>query len=93
LGGANGLQETIPDANELAESIMSQCPRYSICTFSSSIAETEPEAFSLLRTRYCNGNYSACARFAVMKALGPERVPMNLQPHHHDQARALIASR
>ena len=71
---------------------MAECPRNTICPFYQLTKADDPARAEQLRARYCLGNYSACARYAVAKALGQEQVPNTLFPHEHAEARRLLAS-
>lgn len=68
---------------------MLDCPRVSICRFYPQHAESSPVLAEEFRSRYCCGNYLACARYSVARALGNDRVPDSLFPNHFAEARRL----
>ena len=46
----------------------------------------------LYKINYCRGNNSTCARFMVFKALGKQKVPVDLFPPDVDRAKKLTAA-
>ncbi len=46
---------------------------------------------AIFKKKYCQGDYDKCARYMIFKALGKNKVPENLYPNMHDQAKAVIA--
>ncbi len=71
---------------------MPDCPKRPICSFYEKAEDREAERATPLLERYCRGNYAACARYAVAKALGYAAVPAALSPHDHAEARRLLRS-
>jgi hypothetical protein len=45
----------------------------------------------IYKSRYCLGDYTACARYIVFLKLGRERVPPDLYPNMNDRASAVLA--
>ena len=44
-----------------------------------------------LKTKYCHGDNTICARYIVFKALGQPKVPADLYPNQEDRAKQIIA--
>jgi hypothetical protein len=43
-----------------------------------------------IKEEYCYNNYSQCARYKVLTAVGGEFVPPDLLPHQHEEANEII---
>lgn len=50
-----------------------------------------PAMASVMKKKYCQGDYSKCARYLVCMALGREKVPADLTPSQTDRAKLLLA--
>jgi hypothetical protein len=70
----------------MAECELTQtCPFFNeptICTMS--------ELVKQLKTTYCLGDNTKCARFGLYKALGRKVVPKLMLPNQHDWARQIL---
>lgn len=42
-----------------------------------------PGIARIYRTRYCDRDHTACARFSLASVVGPRAVPLNLMPNQH----------
>ncbi|THB62855.1 MAG: hypothetical protein D6E12_18345 [Desulfovibrio sp.] len=69
---------------------MADCELIAKCIFFNDKMAQMPKAAELLKDRYCRGDNSECARFAVFKAKGREAVPPDLGPSQMDRARQVI---
>jgi hypothetical protein len=49
-----------------------------------------PGTASVIKRNYCQGDNSKCARFLVAKAIGKEKVPLDLYPVNLDRANKII---
>lgn len=68
---------------------MAVCERLEKCPMVNDSNEG-PVSPGKIRKKYCNNNYSACARYMVLKSLGGEFVPFDLQPDHEERAKEII---
>jgi hypothetical protein len=44
----------------------------------------------LVKEKYCNNNYSACARYMVLESVGGDFVPNDLMPEQVERAKEII---
>jgi hypothetical protein len=70
---------------------MAQCERLSGCPFFNDKMTGMPQTTESFKEKYCRNRYSACARYMVLKALGAERVPIDLYPNMRGRAKEIIA--
>ncbi len=70
---------------------MTDCEMLEKCVFFNDKMANMPSTSELIKLRYCKGDSGECARFLVCKALGRERVPLDLFPNHTDRAQEMIA--
>jgi hypothetical protein len=47
----------------------------------------------LVKEHYCHQHFDQCARYRVLKALGPDQVPKDLYPSQHERAELLLAKK
>jgi hypothetical protein len=69
---------------------MAECESLAKCPFFNDRMAEMPAMAAMLKKRYCLGDKSNCARWAVRRALGPEAVPADLIPNQMDRAEILI---
>ena len=43
-----------------------------------------------VKEKYCNNNYSACARYMVLKSVGADFIPNDLMPDQVERAKETI---
>jgi hypothetical protein len=67
-----------------------ECENLSVCPFFNDKLPNMPKTASLLKTRYCLGDYNSCARYIVFKALGREKVPRDLWPSEIERAQKIL---
>jgi hypothetical protein len=67
-----------------------ECENLSVCPFFNDKLPNMPKTTSLLKTRYCLGDYNSCARYIVFKALGREKVPRDLWPSEIERAQKIL---
>jgi hypothetical protein len=70
---------------------MADCEMISKCLFFNDKMANMPSTASMLKKKYCQGDFAKCARYTVCKALGRERVPADLTPSQMDRAKLLLA--
>lgn len=81
----------MPHHVELGDS-MSECELRVTCSpFFDDKMNAMPTMADLYKARYCLGDCSACARFAVFQAAGAENVPIDLFPNELERVATLIA--
>jgi len=66
------------------------CECLPTCAFFNDRMANMPSTAGLFKQSYCRGDFGACARFMVFKAIGREKVPIDLFPNQQDRARALL---
>lgn len=69
---------------------MTDCPCLPKCPFFHDRMASMPTMANQMKSKYCTGDNSDCARFMVFKAFGPGTVPPTLFPSQVDQASAFI---
>ena len=69
---------------------MQNCEMLPTCPFFNDKMSKQPATAQSMKTRYCMGGNSLCARYLVVKTLGKEKVPANLFPNQMDKAKNLI---
>ncbi len=69
---------------------MTECECIPGCPFFNDRMLNMPSLSKMYKKNYCLGNYDACARHMVFKALGKESVPSDLFPNQSDIAETLI---
>lgn len=62
------------------------------CPFFNDTMHTMPGMSELLKTRFCHGDFTCCARYRVFKAVGREQVPHDLFPTQVNRVDAAIAA-
>jgi hypothetical protein len=66
------------------------CKYRKTCAFFNNALENMPTIATMIKRRYCDGDYENCARYMVATRLGADRVPTSLYPTHVDDAEALL---
>jgi hypothetical protein len=51
-----------------------------------------PAMSGMYKKRYCQGDFSNCARYMVFKAKGLEFVPKDMFPNQQERAQVIIAA-
>ncbi len=69
---------------------MAQCDWINECPFLYNKQILIEAMREIYMTRYCNGDYPACARYMVYKTLGGSKVPLNLFPNQRDRAKKIM---
>ncbi|RII25397.1 MAG: hypothetical protein CXR31_14490 [Geobacter sp.] len=70
---------------------MTDCELLKTCIFFNDKMQNMPSTAEVIKLRYCNGDYTDCARFTIFKAVGREKVPQDLFPNQIEKAREIIA--
>ena len=70
---------------------MADCECLKGCVFFNDKMNNMPSMANIMKTRYCQGNPSGCARYIVFKAKGKAAVPPDLFPNQVERARALAS--
>ena len=82
------LRDMAQDARKM-ETRVDFCEVMARCEFLTRESQHRPLVAELFRNLYCRGNQEACARYAVLTALGRESVPIDLYPNEHHRAREI----
>jgi GAF domain-containing protein len=93
LGASHGaIQMRAAAAPEPAAPIVEiqYCERTARCPFFNERMANFPESARALKSIYCSGDKTKCARYRVAAALGPAEVPPDLYPDDTELADALI---
>jgi hypothetical protein len=72
---------------------MPACECLPRCPFFNDRMANMPSLSAMMKHSFCQGDFTGCARFMVMKALGAARVPSDLFPNMPDRAAGLIRDR
>jgi hypothetical protein len=70
---------------------MAECICLPTCAFFNDKMGNMPATAAMMKTRYCLGDSSQCARHMVFSVLGREAVPATLYPAQVDRAREILA--
>jgi len=70
---------------------MADCENLAGCPFFHNIIPNMPITAQYLKNTYCHGDPQQCARYIVGKALGKDKVPLELFPEENARAERLIA--
>jgi hypothetical protein len=70
---------------------MPECVCLSGCPFFNDKMRDMPATAAMMKTRYCLGDNTQCARFMVFSVLGREGVPTTLYPAQVERARQILA--
>ncbi|MBN2874637.1 MAG: hypothetical protein JXM71_06040 [Spirochaetales bacterium] len=71
---------------------MADCECLAKCPFFNDKMMEKPATAQLLKSRYCTGDNSDCARHMVFVAVGAAAVPSDLYPAQTERVEAIIAS-
>lgn len=69
---------------------MPDCELSTKCLFFNDKMANMPSTASMMKRKYCQGNFEQCARYIVCKALGRDKVPADLTPSQVDKAKQII---
>lgn len=69
---------------------MSECGFVSRCTFFEDRMSKMPGMAEMLRTRYCVGDFTECARHRLTEEFGLEAVPSDLFPNQNEVAEQIL---
>jgi hypothetical protein len=70
---------------------MPECEMAAKCLFFNDKMAKMPAMAAVMKKKYCQGDFSICARYLVCTALGREKVPADLMPSQTDKARRILA--
>jgi hypothetical protein len=71
---------------------MPECELLKGCLFFNDQMQGLEAAKDMLKTKYCKGDNSNCARYMVFKKLGRPKVPADLFPNDTNRANQIISS-
>lgn len=71
---------------------MAECEKAQACLYSNYRLPLDLEQSEKYAEEYCFGNWDACARLKVCKAIGKPNVPLDMYPDQHELADILIKS-
>ena len=74
------------------EKTMADCECLPTCPFFNDKMADKPAMADLLKSKYCRGDSSQCARHMVFEKLGKEAVPPDLFPSQHDRAQTILTA-
>ncbi len=69
---------------------MAECECLPSCPFFNDKMKNMPTTANVYKKRYCLGDNTKCARYMVFKALGKERVPLDLFPNQIEVAKEIL---
>ncbi|SFM00831.1 hypothetical protein SAMN05421830_11173 [Desulfomicrobium norvegicum] len=69
---------------------MPDCELTTKCLFFNDKMANMPSTASMMKRKYCQGDFEQCARYIVCKALGRDKVPADLTPSQVDKAKQII---
>jgi len=69
---------------------MPDCECLPRCPFFNDRMADMPAMANMMKHKYCQGDFSTCARHQVLKALGSSHVPPDLFPNMTSRAEAII---
>lgn len=67
------------------------CELIATCAFFGEKLPTMPATTNFLKARYCQRDYTNCARYLVRQSLGKEKVPLDLYPDDAVRAKSIIS--
>ena len=70
---------------------MADCECLPTCLFFNDQLANMPDMAELMKEKYCRGDNSMCARYKVFRALGKEKVPLDLYPLDIKKADQIIS--
>jgi len=70
---------------------MSECECLPKCPFFHDRMESKPATAQLMKTAYCLGDSSGCARHMIFSAVGGSFVPSDLYPSQVERVEKVIA--
>jgi len=69
---------------------MAECELVETCPFFNDKMVIDKGLGNVYKDTYCRADRDGCARYTVRKALGKEKVPIDLYPHMMIRAREII---
>jgi hypothetical protein len=72
---------------------MADCELLKTCIFFTDRMVGMPRTADMVKTKYCQGDNSECARHMVFLACGREKVPADLFPGQTERARDILAKK
>jgi hypothetical protein len=69
---------------------MADCECLPKCPFFNDRMENMPAMADLMKKRFCQGNWSSCARYMVFKGKGREFVPSDMFPSETERAEEIL---
>ncbi|MDD2366793.1 MAG: hypothetical protein PHN84_11570 [Desulfuromonadaceae bacterium] len=71
---------------------MSDCNLTSTCPFFNDRMSNKPATAELIKSMYCKDDFNNCARMVVAKALGRDKVPVDLLPSQAQRALEIVTA-
>jgi hypothetical protein len=72
---------------------MADCELLKTCIFFTDRMAHMPKTTNMVKSKYCRGSSSECARYRVFVALGREKVPSDLFPGQLEDAKEIIKNK
>ena len=66
------------------------CAYLKSCNFYTDNLVSMPVVAELMKRRFCEDDYSQCARYQIRVKLGADNVPADLFPNHMEEAEKLL---
>ncbi len=71
---------------------MAECPCLAGCPFFNDRMADMPVMANSMKRRFCEGEFTTCARFMIFSKLGKEKVPADLFPNDVEKAGQILAT-
>ncbi len=71
---------------------MADCKLLAGCPFFNDQMQGLDAVKDMMKSRYCKGDNSECARYMVFEKLGRPKVPADLSPNQTDRAKQILSS-
>jgi len=72
---------------------MTNCELTDKCVFFNGHMANMPSTADMLKQMYCQKDFDKCARYMVVKAIGREKVPLDLFPNQTEKATTIIQAK
>ena len=69
---------------------MVKCKNLKDCPFFNDKMANMPGTSKLYKLRYCNSEYTKCARYIMADIVGGNEVPIDLFPNQHERVNKLL---
>jgi hypothetical protein len=77
---------------ESGRSAMADCQYLGGCIFFNDKMANKPALADMMKSKYCKGDFSNCARLMVLEKLGRASVPQDLFPNQTERAKKIMTA-